>query len=348
MNQFLLPAILMIAAVASPISPARSHPDSCITHDTPIHGHKAEGLKRGAPGVLHDVVKFAYDERDYLIETFSSTDRMPDRRARQCFRYELLNPGTESVSYVGWPVAGISTKSLKPGEDGRRSMSNDYDVLYDPVPDDTEIYAFENTPGTSEAWNDVAEAVRENGSVVSEFFREFFAGNAQAAADFAWNLEENATPAVVSADAGSVGEEVLAVSTTYSMPLANVTYQSELSRNADNFITQSHALSGEGEDFIKARFPDLTAIPTDQPLGDTDLQSLHKILVETAGASHDLKESAVSRSASLSAGETFQEQVFLIDLPVVIETSEDADCILVKAFSFMPLVYDLAWCREMM
>ena len=319
------------------------------------------GLSDQEPNVLYRPLVLRHAHNDYTFATFSDTAER-GRTREQCFRYEVENTGQGLIRQFYWPLAGLVTDPLRPGQQNRVSKTTSRPILDAPIDVSNEVFAFEFERAETRAWTDrrqkggslrspkvVQVAQQATGVRERTTAPEISVRSADAVlVGLKELLERNKLPSqpFLAVQLGGATAEAPMLTDHYSTEGLELYVKSSVVRDKD-VIQIKTTISARGAALDQISIPALFAQDKMRtPLSDLKLYSAFITLFR------DLKDATLrgakewSFSFSYPANEIGNGTVYRMDHPVFVVGIGRRDCVLVASYSPSPISFGLDECRS--
>jgi hypothetical protein len=304
------------------------------------------GLPEQDATVVFRNLPFTHSQNQHRLKTFSESALSGQAMSEYCFRYEVENAGTHPIRNLQWALATIWADPLNPGLPNRRYNVKRRQIVDPPIDVDSRINTFENTPVMTRAHadrrdpqsatlkaNPSQQAVLTAGDVMPQLAP--------------WLQQSNlpVVPIVALRLANDPGTVAYRLSDDYNAPGFQLSTTSIARRAGQDVLIETNVSVKGTTQSAQLAMPALHALQSPK---DTvrDLNEYTAFLSRFRDNSNKFEPNKNTWNFTMRVPLTAltNGSVYQMRHPIVLQSGESFDCILVESYSPLALNFALPQC----
>jgi|SRR5688572_3596272 len=305
------------------------------------------GLPEQDPAVVFRNLPFTHSQIQHRLKTFSESALSGQAMSEYCFRYEVENAGDLPIRNLQWGLASIWADPLNRGFPARRYSVKRRQIVDPPIDMDSRINTFENTPVMTRAHadrrdpqsaalkvNPSQQTVLTAGDVIPQLTPWLKQSNLPVVPIIALRLSN---------DAGAV---TYRLSDDYNGPGFQLSTTSTARRvGEDVLIDTTVSAKGSASQSAQLAMPALYALQTPkETLRDIDEYAAFLSRFRDNSKKFEQNKNVWNFTVRVPLTMLTNGSVYQMRHPIVLQSGESFDCILVESYSPLALNFALPQC----
>jgi hypothetical protein len=315
--------------------------------------HRTRACDVGPPGlpeqdaaVIFRNLPFTHAQIQHRLKTFSESAQSGQTMSEYCFRYEVENAGDRPIRNLQWALASIWADPLNPGLPNRRYNVKRRQIVDPPIDIDSRINTFENTPVMTRAYADRRDPQSATLKVNPSQQTVLTAGDVIPQLT-PWLKQSNlpVVPIIALRLSNDPGTLTYRLSDDYNGPGFQLSTTSTARRQGqDVLIDTTVSAKGAASQSAQLAMPALYALQ--QPKDTRDINEYSSFLSRFLENSKRFEPNKNVWNFTLRVPLTMltNGSVYQMRHPIVLQSGESFDCVLVESYSPLALNFALPQC----